>query len=134
MDFNEYPNNGNHQNNQQPPSLLDDEKLMAVLAWVLNFVAALIAPLIIMLINGNKSKFIEHHAKQSLNVMLSSVVYTFVGIIFAVLGAIVLFLLPLTFLVFGAIMIYSIVMIIKGAIHASRLEPFNPPLTIPFFR
>ncbi|HEY8436436.1 MAG TPA: DUF4870 domain-containing protein [Haloplasmataceae bacterium] len=135
MEFKEY----DHQNPYQPPqppqpprpSLLDDERLMGVLAWVLQFFTSFIGPLIIYLINDKRSAFIDQHARGSLNVCISVFIYSIIGAI----GMFILtFIFPplafLSFLYFGAIAIYTFVVTIKGAIAASRLEAYTPPLTI----
>lgn len=108
-----------------PPSLIDDERLMGVLAWVTSFTAPIIGPLVIYFINAKNLPFIEHHAKNSLNVSISAIIY-------AIIALLTLIIPPLALLLIIGIIVYVLIVVFKGIRAAARYERYKPPLTIPF--
>src|SRR6266496_3240307 len=48
-----------------------DEKTLAILSHILTLVAPILAPLIIYLVKKNESRFVEWHAKESLNFQIT---------------------------------------------------------------
>src|SRR5689334_18509273 len=53
------------------PTTTSDPKSMAVLAQVLGILTGWLGPLIIYLINGDKDRFVKHHAAEALNFHLT---------------------------------------------------------------
>jgi uncharacterized protein len=72
-----------------------DEKTLAILSHILTLVAPILAPLIIYLVKKDESKYIEHHAKESLNFQITLMILvillliSIIGILFIWLVAIV---------------------------------------------
>jgi len=65
-----------------------DDQLLALLAYLLTFVASLIAPLIIYLVKMNESRYVRFHAAQSLNMGLTALIYSFSGFLIGIAMAI----------------------------------------------
>jgi uncharacterized Tic20 family protein len=101
---------------------VSEEKTMALLAHVLTFVASFIAPLIIYLVKKDESKFVEWHAKESLNFQITMILACIVCV-------------PLFFIIIGifliwAIGIFSLVVRIIATIRASEGKLYMYPLTL----
>ena len=85
----------------QPPSPSDD-RTWAMLAYLLSFVGGVIAPLIVYFVKKDQSPFVRHHAAQSLNLQLTSIIYGMGLLILALvagavshgLGLLLFFVLP----------------------------------------
>lgn len=115
-----------------------DDQLWALLAYLLAFVASIIAPLIIYLVKMSESRYVRYHAAQSLNMGITVVIYalggTVVGIILAIFthGWALLVLIPL-FIVFA---IAHLVFLILAAVAAYRGELYRVPtvLCLPMVR
>ncbi len=104
-----------------------------VTAW---FALGLLAPLAVLLVQGNKSEFVRRHATESLNFQISLLIYSIVGTALAF----VLTLLTLgigLFIIIPVIVVLAllvlIVMIMAG-IAASRGDDFRYPLNIRLIR
>jgi uncharacterized protein len=115
----------------QPPLSADQERLWAMLAHLLSFVAAyialgFIAPLVVLLVFGPRSAYVRAHAVESLNFNLSWLVYAIVGFILIILGIGILILLALG--------IAYVVLVIIASIRANNGEFFRYPLTVRFIR
>ena len=115
----------------QPPLSADQERLWAMLAHLLSFVAAYIAlgflaPLIVLLVFGPRSAFVRANAVESLNFNLSWLLYTVVGaiLIFLVIGIFILIALGIAY----------VVLIIIASIRANNGQLYRYPLTIRFVR
>jgi uncharacterized protein len=115
----------------QPPLPADQERLWAMLAHLLSFVAAyvalgFVAPLIVLLVFGPRSAFVRANAVESLNFNLTWLLYAVVGVIliFLVVGIFILIALGLAYLV----------LIIIASVRANNGEFFRYPLTIRFIR
>jgi uncharacterized Tic20 family protein len=106
-----------------------DDQLWSMLSYLLSFVAALIAPLIIYLVKINESRYVRYHAAQALNMAITGVIYGFGGVIVGIVlalathGIALLILVPL----FIAYAIAHVVYLILGAVHAYRGELFRVP-------
>jgi uncharacterized protein len=115
----------------QAPLPPDQERLWAMLAHLLSFVAAYIAlgflaPLVVLLIFGPRSAYVRAHAVESLNFNLSWLIYAIVGVVLLVIGIGLLILIALG--------IAYVVLVIIASVRANNGEFFRYPLTIRFIR
>jgi uncharacterized protein len=115
----------------QRPLPPDQERLWAMLAHLLSFVAAylflgFVAPLVVMLVFGPRSAYVRAHAVESLNFNLSWLLYAIVAVVLIVIGIGILILLALG--------IAYVVLIIIASIRANNGEFYRYPLTIRFVR
>ena len=114
-----------------PPQPLpaDQERLWAMLAHLLSFVAAyialgFIAPLVVLLVFGPRSAYVRAHAVESLNFNLTWLLYAIIGVILAFL------LIGIPILI--ALGIAYLVLVIIASVRANNGEFFRYPLTIRF--
>ncbi|HJW58942.1 MAG TPA: DUF4870 domain-containing protein [Actinomycetota bacterium] len=115
----------------QRPLPPDQERLWAMLAHLLSFVAAylflgFVAPLVVMLVFGPRSAYVRAHAVESLNFNLSWLLYAIVSVVLIFIGIGILLLLALG--------IAYVVLIIIASVRANNGEFFRYPLTIRFVR
>jgi uncharacterized Tic20 family protein len=96
-----------------------DEKTMAVLSHILTIVAPILAPLIIYLVKKNESRFVEWHARESLNFQIT------VAIII-----IILFITIVGILIAWIVGIISLVLVIIATIRASEGKLYKYPFSI----
>lgn len=96
-----------------------DEKTMALLAHVLTIVAPLLAPLIIWLIKKDESKFIEAHAKESLNFQIT-----------LILACIVLAITLIGILFIWAVALIGLILVIIATIRASEGKLYKYPFCL----
>ncbi|HET9006881.1 MAG TPA: DUF4870 domain-containing protein [Actinomycetes bacterium] len=115
----------------QRPLPPDQERLWAMLAHLLSFVAAwialgFVAPLVVLLVFGPRSAYVRAHAVESLNFNLSWLLYSVVGVllIFIAIGLFILLALGIAY----------VVLIIIASVRANNGEFFRYPLTIRFVR
>jgi uncharacterized Tic20 family protein len=113
---------------QLPP---EQERLWAMLAHLLSFVAAylalgFVAPLVVLLVFGPRSAYVRAHAVESLNFNLSWLLYAIVSVvlIFIGIGLLLLIALGLAYLV----------LIVIASVRANAGEFFRYPVTIRFIR
>jgi uncharacterized protein len=115
-----------------------DDQLLALLAYLLTFVASLIAPLIIYLVKMNESRYVRFHAAQSLNMGLTALIYSFSGVLIGIAMAIATHGLALILLIplFIAFVIAHLVYLILAAVAANRGELYRVPavLCLPLVR
>jgi uncharacterized Tic20 family protein len=117
---------------QQPQPLSpDQERLWAMLAHLLSFVAAyialgFIAPLIVMLVFGPRSAYVRAHAVEALNFNLTWLIYAIVAgvLAFLVVGIPILIVLGIAY----------VVLVIIAAVRANNGQYYRYPLTIRFVR
>jgi uncharacterized Tic20 family protein len=124
------PPMGAPQSGQQPLSP-DQERLWATLAHLLSFVAAYIAlgflaPLIVLLLFGQRSAYVRAHAVESLNFNLSWLLYAIVGVLLIFIGIGILILIALG--------IAYVILIVVASIRANNGVFYRYPLTIRFVR
>lgn len=107
-----------------------DDRLWAMLSYLLAFIASFIAPLIIYLVKKDSSRYVAFHALQSLLLHAAAAV---VGIacfvaaaVFGMLGPLVLLAIPL-FLVQLAVGIGLMVLLIVAAIKSFGGEWYEIP-------
>jgi uncharacterized protein len=115
----------------QRPLPPDQERLWGMLAHLLSLVAAYIAlgflaPLIVLLVFGQRSAYVRAHAVESLNFNLSWLLYAVIAVIliFLVVGIVILIALGIAYLV----------LVIIASVRANNGEFFRYPLTIRFVR
>jgi uncharacterized protein len=113
----------------QPPLSPDQERLWAMLAHLLAFVAAyialgFIAPLTVLLVFGPRSAYVRAHAVESLNFNLSWLIYAVVGVILAFL------LIGIPILI--ALGIAYVILVIVASVRANNGQLYRYPLTIRF--
>ncbi|HSK36850.1 MAG TPA: DUF4870 domain-containing protein [Actinomycetota bacterium] len=115
----------------QQPMPADQERLWAMLAHLLSFVAAylflgFVAPLVVLLVFGPRSAYVRAHAVESLNFNLTWLVYAIVGVILAFL------LIGIPILI--ALGIAYLILVVIASVRANNGEFFRYPLTIRFIR
>lgn len=109
---------------EQPPyTPTGDERTMAILSHILTLVAPFLAPLIIYLIKKDESKFVEWHAKESLNFQITLVIICII---------LVLTVIGIFFLVFVGII--SVVLVIVASVRASENKLYRYPFSIRFIK
>jgi|ERR1035438_2667742 uncharacterized Tic20 family protein len=105
---------------EQPPYMpTSDERTMAILSHILTFVAPFLAPLIIYLIKKDESKFVEWHAKESLNFQITLVIICII---------LVLTVVGIFFLWFVGIA--AMVLVIVASVRASESKLYRYPFSI----
>jgi uncharacterized Tic20 family protein len=111
----------------QQPSPSDD-RTWGMLAYLLSFVGGLIAPLIIYFVKKDQSPFVRHHAAQSLNLQLTSLIYCIGLLILSLIAAAVShgFGILLFFLYFPLGIVFLVYLII-AAVAANRGELYQAP-------
>ncbi|MDQ0255657.1 putative Tic20 family protein [Evansella vedderi] len=62
-----------------------DERILAMLIYIISFFTVFFGPLIIWLIKKNDSTFIDHHGREYLNFLISVTVYGFISSILVLL-------------------------------------------------
>jgi uncharacterized Tic20 family protein len=114
-----------------PPLSPDQERLWGMLAHLLSFVAAylflgFVAPLIVLLVFGQRSAFVRANAVESLNFNLTWLLYGIIGVIlaFLLIGIPILIVLGIAYLV----------LVIIASVRANNGEVYRYPLTIRFIR
>jgi uncharacterized Tic20 family protein len=107
----------------------DQERLWAMLAHLLSFVAAylflgFVAPLVVLLVFGPRSPYVRAHAVESLNFNLTWLLYAIVGVVlaFLVIGIPILIALGIAYLV----------LVVIASVRANNGEFYRYPLTIRF--
>ena len=115
----------------QQPMPADQERLWAMLAHLLSFVAAylflgFVAPLVVLLVFGPRSAYVRAHAVESLNFNLTWLLYGIVGVILAFL------LIGIPILI--ALGIAYLILVVIASVRANNGEFFRYPLTIRFIR
>ncbi|HXL58129.1 MAG TPA: DUF4870 domain-containing protein [Chitinophagaceae bacterium] len=96
-----------------------DEKTLAILSHILTLVAPILAPLIIYLVKKNESRFVEWHAKESLNFQIT------IAIII-----IILFISIIGILFAWIVGIISLVLVIVATVRASEGKLYRYPFSI----
>jgi hypothetical protein len=96
-----------------------DERTMAILSHVLCFVVGFWAPLIIYLIKKDESKYVAHHAKESLNFQIT-----------CTLIAILLFISIIGILLLWVLFLVVAVLLIIATIRASENKLYKYPFSI----
>ncbi|MCW3112496.1 MAG: putative transrane protein, partial [Segetibacter sp.] len=92
---------------------------LAVLSHILTFVAPIVAPLIIYLLKKDESKYIAHHAKESLNFQITLMIII-VGLFLSVVGILFIWIPG----------IVAFVLVIIATIRASEGTLYKYPFTL----
>lgn len=94
--------------------------------FIIPFLGNIIAPLVIWLIKKDELPLVNQAGKEAVNFQISISIYGFIAFLlcFIFIG------IPIAFIVF----IFSVVMIIKGAMQASEGKEFTYPLSIRFIK
>ncbi len=116
--------------------IIDDskDKTWAVLAHLGGLIPvaflSVIIPLLIWLIKGSESSFVEKQAKEALNFQISLAIYSAVAICiaFTMIG------IPITLLSFIVLGLMNVVCSIIGAIKTSKKEEYTYPLNLRLIR
>lgn len=109
------------------------DNTLPVLTHILAYFTSLIGPLIILL--AAESKHAKNHARAALNWQLSLIVYILGAIIFIIIFALTIVLIPFAFILAIGILvlgILDIVFVIIAAVKASEGTLWQYPITIPF--
>ena len=101
-----------------------DDRIMALLAYILGFFIGFVGPLVIYVVKKDKSPFVAYHALQAI------IFHAVIWVGYAV-GVSALFLAPLVWLAVGVL---SLVFTIVAALAANRGEWFEIPVIGPFTR
>jgi len=125
----EVQNDSTEKENTAPipeENLTSDDKLWGMLSHLLSFCGLLgvpfgnlLAPLIIMLVQKDKSEYVVYHAKESLNMQISYTVYSIV--------AILLCFLLIGFLLAPVVVIAWIIYVIIAGMKANEGEKYQYP-------
>ena len=107
-------------------ALKQEDKTWAVLTHLSIFLVPFLGPLLIMLLPGKESPFVEAHAKESLNFHITMFILGFVC------AFLILILIGIPLLI--ALLIFSLVMPIIAAVTAGQGRPYRYPLTIHFLK
>ncbi|WP_019241820.1 MULTISPECIES: DUF4870 domain-containing protein [Bacillus] len=89
-----------------------DERLMAALIYIVSFFTAFIGPLLIWLLQKDKSSFVDYHGREYFNFFISYAVYGFIAglLMFVLVGFIlapIVGLAAFVFTIIGAIKAYD---------------------------
>ncbi|AYU55921.1 DUF4870 domain-containing protein [Staphylococcus debuckii] len=103
-----------------------DERLFASLIYILSFFTSIIGPLIIWLLKGSESEFVNRAGKNYFYSAISYAIWTVISI--------VLMIVLVGFITMAVIAIMSFVFTIIAAVKAYNGEDYLIPLSIPFFK
>jgi uncharacterized Tic20 family protein len=87
------------------------------------FGPAILAPVVLWLIRKDKSEFVDDHGRETINALLSFLLYHVVAVV-TVIGLVVL---PVLYIV-------GMISLVRGAIASGRGEFFRYPMTLRFLR
>ena len=99
-----------------------DERTMAILSHILTLVGGFIPPLIIYLIKKDQSKFVEEHARESLNFQIT--------LILAFIVSALLIIILIGILLIWALGIMALVLVIIATIRASENKLYRYPFNL----
>ena len=116
----------NHEVIEYTEEPTQDERVMAMLIYVLSLFTTIIAPLIIWLMKKDESEFINTHGKEYFNFFISYTIYTIV--------ACLLMLILIGFLLVPILAVMWLVFSIIAAVKAYNGEYYVIPLTIRFIK
>jgi uncharacterized protein len=99
-----------------------DERNFALLAHLLSFFAPILAPLVIWVLKKDESRFVDYHAKESLNFQISLLIYGFVCFVlaFVLIGILLAIVLA----------VFAIVCTLIATIKAANGEYYRYPFAI----
>ncbi|WP_226038138.1 DUF4870 domain-containing protein [Aquibacillus saliphilus] len=103
-----------------------DERLYAMLIYLLSFPFPILAPLIIWLMKREESEFVDYHGKEYFNFLISYTIY------FTVSGILVLLLIGIVLLPVVGIMLFIFTII--AAVKSYGGEEYRIPLIFRFIK
>lgn len=117
---------------RRPAGLTQDEKTMAMFIYLLGIFTGFIGPLILWMMKREESKFIDFHGKQMVNFTITLAIVHLCLMVVGVPFIIITFFLGAFIVVpLGmAIGVYSLVMVIMGAMKANKGEWYEFPLSL----
>ncbi|QLK86664.1 DUF4870 domain-containing protein [Staphylococcus sp. 17KM0847] len=117
-----------HTDTQQthPIQPTSDERLMAVLIYVLHFFTTFIGPVIIWLVKHDESEFVDKTGKNYFNFIFSYLIWSTISFI--------LIFLLVGIVLFPIVLLLSFIFNIVAIIKAYHGEDYLPPLSIRFFK
>jgi uncharacterized Tic20 family protein len=111
----------------------DEERTWAILAHAGALLSALVAlaflgPLVVLLVFGNRSRYVRHHATESLNFQLTALLLGVAAILLIVvtIGVGALLVIPLG----AAYVVFWFVVVVIGAVRAGNGDWWRYPLTL----
>ena len=110
---------------QRPPT--SEERTWAAAAHAGSFVGAAVAmaflaPLLVRLVKGKESAFVDRHSVESLNFQITALIYAVVSAVL-VLVVIGIFLLV-------ALAVFYVVLVVLATVKAANGQDFRYPLTL----
>ena len=104
----------------------EDDRLFAMLLYVLSLPFAVLGPLLIWLFKRESSEFVDFHGKEYFNFIISFTIYSIVSSILMIvlIGFILIFVVGVAWLVLTII----------AAVKAYQGEAFRIPLVIRFIK
>lgn len=108
-------------------ALTSEERLLAIVSHCLPLLGILIiGPLVVYLLKGKESPFLEMHSREALNFQISMTIY----FALAGLGFFILVGIPLAV----ALGLFQTVVVILATVKASSGEAYHYPLSIEFVK
>ncbi|MBC5636848.1 DUF4870 domain-containing protein [Ornithinibacillus sp. BX22] len=102
----------------------EDDRLFAMLLYVLSFPFPVLGPLLIWLIKRDSSDFVDYHGKEYFNFIISFTIYSIVSSI--------LMIILIGFLLIVVVGIVWFILTIVAAVKAYQGETYRIPLVIRF--
>ena len=106
----------------EPPLSPSDERLWAMLAHLSIFVFSLLGPILILVILGKRSRFVDDQAKEALNFHISVLIASVISVLlcFVIIG----------FVLLPVVVIGSMVLGVIGALRANAGIAYRYPITL----
>jgi uncharacterized Tic20 family protein len=110
----------------EQPLSQSDERLWAMLGHLSELVLAIIGPLLIMVLLGKRSAFVDDQSKEALNFQITLLIASVVSaiLIFVIVGILMLI----------AVLLYGFIFAIIAAIKSYNGELYRYPITIRFVK
>jgi uncharacterized protein len=104
----------------------DDDRLFAMLLYVLSIPFMVLGPLLIWLLKRENSEFVDFHGKEYFNFIISFTIYSIVSSI--------LMIVLIGFILIFVVGVAALVLTIIAAVKAYQGEAFRIPLVIRFIK
>ena len=104
----------------------DNERILDILSHILTLFFSFIPPLIIYILKKDESRFVESHAKESLNFQITLVI--------AYIVAFILIIVLVGILAFIFIGFFQLILVIIATIRAADNQLYRYPFTIRFIK
>ena len=111
-----------HTEKVSNPIVNDNDRILALILYIVSLFFPILGPLIIWLIKKDESEFIDYHGREYFNFLISIILYSIVSVILA-------FLLVGILLIY-IVGIYSFVMTIIAAVKAYDGQYYRIPYTL----